>query len=136
LANFYYCLSPPPCQVEVHDTTESQQLEPTSKPNTKSRVYFIGVDDDELEQGIATGRIPTTVADSTATSSVGTRNDPCTRTGQPSWKKFILPNGKIVPATELAKYPFNMRTPANELHITPGVSQNSLLSTVKYADAN
>ena len=29
-----------------------------------------------------------------------------------------------------------MRTPANELHITPGVSQNSLLSTVKYADAN
>ena len=43
---------------------------------------------------------------------------------------------KIVPATELAKYPFNVRTPANELHITPGVSQNSLLSTVKYADAN
>ncbi len=44
--------------------------------------------------------------------------------------------GKIVPATELTKNPFNVRTLANKLHITPGVSQNSLLSTVKYADAN
>jgi hypothetical protein len=36
----------------------------------------------------------------------------------------------------MAKYPFNVRAPANELHTTPGVSQHSLLSTGKFADAN
>ena len=42
----------------------------------------------------------------------------------------------MVPATEIAEYPFAVRAPANELHITPGVSQHSLLSTSKFADAN
>jgi hypothetical protein len=36
----------------------------------------------------------------------------------------------------MAKYPFDVRVPANELHITPGVSQHSLLSTGKFAVAN
>jgi hypothetical protein len=36
----------------------------------------------------------------------------------------------------MAKYPFNVRAPANELHITPCVSQHSLLSTGKFSDAN
>ncbi len=36
----------------------------------------------------------------------------------------------------MAKYPFDVRAPANERHITPGVSQHSLLSTGKFADAN
>jgi hypothetical protein len=36
----------------------------------------------------------------------------------------------------MAEYPFDVRAPANELHITPGVSQHSLLSTGKLADAN
>ncbi len=41
-----------------------------------------------------------------------------------------------MPATEIAEYPFAVRAPANELHITPDVSQHSFLSTSKYADAN
>jgi hypothetical protein len=36
----------------------------------------------------------------------------------------------------MTKYPFDIRAPANELHITPGVSQHSLLSTGKFSDAN
>ncbi len=36
----------------------------------------------------------------------------------------------------MAEYPFNVRAPANELHITPSVSQHSLLNTGKFADAN
>jgi hypothetical protein len=36
----------------------------------------------------------------------------------------------------MAGYPFDVRAPANELHITPGVSQHSLLITGKFADAN
>ena len=58
------------------------------------------------------------------------------RTGKPSHKQFILPDGTVIPATKIAGYPFEVRKLAKILHITPGVSQNSLLSTVKFADAN
>jgi hypothetical protein len=60
----------------------------------------------------------------------------CHRSGWLSKKQFILPNSKVIPATEIAEYPFNIRLLANKLHITPGVSQHSLLSTGKFADAN
>ncbi len=82
------------------------------------------------------GSTPSTIADSEATSGEGTKDDPSQRTGKPSDKQFILPSGKVVQTTEIAEYPFNVRAPANELHITPGVSQHSLLSTRKYTDAN
>ncbi len=36
----------------------------------------------------------------------------------------------------MAKYPFEVRAPVNKLHITPSVSQHSLLSTGKFADTN
>jgi hypothetical protein len=36
----------------------------------------------------------------------------------------------------MAKCPFKVRAQANKLHITPGVSQHSLLSTDKFADTN
>jgi hypothetical protein len=36
----------------------------------------------------------------------------------------------------MAKYQFEVRVPANELHITPGVSQHSLLSTGKFVEEN
>jgi hypothetical protein len=90
----------------------------------------------ELQQGIHNVTIATTVADSGATSGVGTTADPCHQSGWPSHKRFILPSSDIIPATEMANYPFDIRSPANELHITPGVSQHSLLSTGKFANAN
>jgi hypothetical protein len=58
------------------------------------------------------------------------------RTGKPSHKQFILPYGTVIPATDIAEYPFEVKNLAKILHITLGVSQNSLLSTVKFADAN
>ncbi len=36
----------------------------------------------------------------------------------------------------MVQYPFDLRALANKLHITPGVSQHSLLSTGKFTDAN
>ena len=98
--------------------------------------YIIGVDDEELRRGIMDGTIPSTIADSGATSGVGTKDDPSHRTGEPPDKRFILPSGEVIQATEKAEYPLNVRAPANDIHITPGVSQHSLLSTGKYADAN
>ncbi len=67
---------------------------------------------------------------------MGTIANPCHCSGWLSNKRFILPNSKVIPATEIAKYPFNVRSPANKLHITPGVSQHSLLNTGKFANAN
>ncbi len=104
-------------------------------PQSK-RQYIIGVDDEELCQGIMDRTIPSTIADSGATSGVRTKDDPSHRIGQPSNKQFILPSGQLIQATEKAEYPFNVRAPANKLHITPGVSQHLLLSTGKYANAN
>ena len=80
--------------------------------------------------------IPSTIAGSGATSGVRTKDDPSHCTGEPSDKRFILPSGEVIQATEKAEYPINARAPANKLHITPGISQHSLLSTEKYADDN
>ena len=93
------------------------------------RKYILGVDDEELRRGIMDGSIPSTIADSGATSGVGTKDNPSHRTGEPSDKRFVLPSGDVIQATEIAEYPFNIRAPANEIHITPGVRG-------KYADAN
>ncbi len=39
-------------------------------------------------------------------------------------------------ATKIAEYPFKVQSPAQELHITPSITENSLLSTSKFAVAN
>jgi hypothetical protein len=80
--------------------------------------------------------IPSTVVDSGCTSGVGTTDNPCWRTGHTSNKQFILLGGEIVKATEIAEYPFKVRSPAQELHIMPGITEKSLLSTSKFAAAN
>jgi hypothetical protein len=98
--------------------------------------YVIGDNDNLLRQGMEDGTIPSTVVDSGCTSGVGTTGDPCQRTGRTSNKHFILPGGKIVKATKIAEYWFKVRFPAQELHITPGITENSLLSTCKFAAAN
>ncbi len=98
--------------------------------------YVLDRDDKLLREGVLDGSIPSTAADSGATSGIGTSNDHSKCTGRPSFKKFILPGGNIVPATEIAEYPFNVRDTAKELHITRGILENSLLSTGKFANAN
>ena len=98
--------------------------------------YVLDRADKLLCEGVLDDSIPSTAAYSWATSGIGTSNDASKCTGRPSFKKFILPGGNIVPATEIAEYPFNIRDTAKELHITPGIHENSLLSTGKFADAN
>ncbi len=74
--------------------------------------------------------------DSGCTSNVGTEDDPCKRTGVASNKVFILPSGQALTSSEMATYPFMLRAPAADVHITPGITSNSLLSTGKCADAD
>ncbi len=157
-SNYYACLSPPPCQVEEHEHTHNITT-PAHKPSPRhqahhntvkkqdrianmrdsvptSRRYVIGEDGNLLWRGMEKGTIPSMLVDSGCTSGVGTLNDPCRRTGRASKKKFVLPGGEIVNATEIAEYPFKVRVLAQELHITPSITKNSLLSTSKFADAN
>ncbi len=98
--------------------------------------YIIGEDDNLLRRGVENGTIPSMVVDSGCISGVRMSDDPCQWTRRTSKKKCVLPGSKIVNATKITKYPFKVRAPAQELHITPGVTKNSLLSTSKFADAN
>ncbi len=110
-SNFYYCLSPPTCQVKEHKPTGTPRSQPTSRnlgatPRTRKKAhqpkqqYIIDIDYEELKEGIAQAPIPTTVANSAATSGIGTINNPCQCTGKPSHKLFILPNGTVIRATQ------------------------------------
>ena len=92
-------------------------------------------DDNNIRCGVMNGTIPSTVVDSGWTSNVGTKDDPCKRTGVASNKVFILSGGQALATSEMATYPFNLLAPAPEVHITPGITSNSLLSTGKCADA-
>jgi hypothetical protein len=127
--------------------SQRQQLRPglTNKIDTAANItdvapsprrYVISGDDDLLCQGMEDGSIPSTEVDSGCTSGVGTTDDPCWWTGRTSNKQFILPGSKIVNATKIAEYLFKVRSPAQELHITPSITENSLLSTSKFAAAN
>jgi hypothetical protein len=114
-SNFYYCLSPPPCQVEEHKPNDPSVVPSSNKPQVTSsdtsdisptipaitlyriaarwwtkikqrctkQQYIIGIDDKELQQGILDGTIATTIADSGATSGVGTTANPCPCLGRP-----------------------------------------------------
>ena len=115
----------------MHETVANMHELPPSP-----RRYIIGDDDDIHRQGITDGTMPLTVVDSGCTSGVGTVDDPCRRTGSTSNKEFILPGGEIMAATKIAEYPFQVRDPAKQLHITPGITTNLLLSTSKFAAAN
>jgi hypothetical protein len=98
--------------------------------------YLLGMDKDLLHSSMEDDSIPSTAADSACTSRVGSADDTCWYTGQASNKQFVLPGSKIKQATKVAGYPFKVQEPARELHITPGITKDLLLSTGKFATTN
>ena len=86
--------------------------------------HVIGINNEEIREAMRNGTIASTVAESGATSSSGTEDDPSKSTERPSTKEFILTNGEVVPAKKIAEYLFVLRKPAKKLHITPGISKN------------
>ena len=116
-------------------TLASLRRSKRDKVPRKDLVYVIDYNDDEMRCGVMNGTIPFAIPDSGTTSSIGTKDDPCRRTGRQSNKVFILPSGQAVTASEVAEYPFQVRHPASEVHITPGVTSNSLMSTNQFAQA-
>jgi hypothetical protein len=91
--------------------------------------------DNKLRRGVLNGSIPSAVVDSGATSSVGTPTDPFAKTGQQSNKVFRLPNGATEEVREIGDLATNVQAPAQDVHITPGITETSLLSKAKFSDA-
>jgi hypothetical protein len=109
-----------------------RQLELTSKV-AKNKSH--GNNDLDVRAGVLNGTIPSAIVDSGASSNVGTTKDGFQLIGRKSSKIFQLPDGSIQAATEIAKLPFDIRAPAKDIHITPGINENSLISISKMADA-
>ena len=88
----------------------------------------------QIKEGMMNGTIPAACSDTGATSTAGKESDPFQSTDQPSNKIFVLPTGGLAPATKKASLLINVRAPANEVDIVPGIQQ-TLLSTGKFANA-
>ena len=57
------------------------------------------------------------------------------KTGRQSNKIFRLPNGATEEAIEIGKLATNVCAPVRDVHITPGITKTSLMSTAKFVDA-
>jgi hypothetical protein len=116
--------APPPCQVEEQDDDHNEQVN-----NIK-----------EIKKGVLDRSIPSTVADSVATSSIGTKRDRNRKafapTGKKSDKAFRMPNGKVEEASNMDELHHDVRHPAKDVHIVPGIERDFLLSIPKFFNAN
>ena len=88
-----------------------------------------------IKKGVLNGSIPSIIADSAATSSVGTPTAPLIPTRHISNKIFQLPDGMRTAAATVSELAHNVRQPAKEVHIVPFIETHSLLSTAKFAQA-
>jgi hypothetical protein len=126
-SNFYLILTdnaPPTCQVDEQDDDPVEQVNNINK----------------LKQGVLDRSIPSAVADSRATLSIGTKRDRKRKvfvaTGRQSDKAFRMPNGKVEEASDMDEFQHDVCHPAKDVHIVPGIKRNSLLSIPKFADTN
>jgi hypothetical protein len=126
-SNFYSILTnnaPPTCQVDEQDDDPLEQVNNINK----------------LKQGVLDRSIPSAVANSRATLSIGTKRDrkrnAFVATGCQSDKAFCMPNGEVEEASNMDEFQHNVCHPAKDVHIVPGIEPDSLLSIPKFADAN
>ena len=97
--------------------------------------------DDSIDQMLNIAEENSEVADGiydcAATSGVAAVADikDLVPTGKQSNKVFIIPNSEAMPATEMYKLGYELRDPATEMNVVPGV-HSSLISACKFADAD
>ncbi len=118
-SNFYSILTdnaPPTCQVDEQDNDPVEQVNNINK----------------LKLGVLDGSIPSAVADSGVTSAVGTKRDrkrnTFVATGRQLDKAFRMPNGEVEEASNMDKFQLNVRHPAKDVHIMPGIKCDSSAS--------
>ena len=101
--------------------------------------------EEKLRELTLSQQIPTAIADAGATSNCGMDYEsecgrykmvnPFVDTGRTSDKIFQYAGGGLAPASVIKELPMEVRAPANEVHVVPGI-KNNLLSTSKFVDAN
>ena len=102
-----YDTASPPCQVE-----EQEHINNVNDITTLEKF---------IKKGVLDGYIPSIVADSAATSSVGTPTAPLILTGCIFNKIFQLPDGTRTAAATVSELAHNVRQPAKEVHIVPSI---------------
>ncbi len=94
----------------------------------------------QLKAGVRNGSIPSTVANTGATLSIGITKDKCRNafipTGRQSTKAFHMPNGTVEAAMDVDELHHDVHHPVKDIHIVQGIKRDSLLSMAKFADAN
>jgi hypothetical protein len=93
----------------------------------------------KIMQGVLNGSIPSTIADSGATSNVSTKKDKAKQAYIPTRKRsskiFQLPDRTRSPASNMCLLNHDIRQPAPDVHIVPNIPTNLLISTAKFAEA-
>jgi hypothetical protein len=97
-----------------------------TSPLTKNEIHAMVLD----------GTIPSGVSDTGATSTAGHPQDPIIMSTTPSTKVFHLPTGGTAQASLTAKLHHDLREPAISVDIVPSLTNNTLISTGKFTDAN
>ena len=147
-------LAPPSCQVEEQEkTTIAPSIEkinltipPSSikKYNNKLPAKYARrrkqrsiVRFDRIRAGVLNGSIPSMIADSGTTKTVGTLADEkhFEETDEVSDRVFAVATGALAAATSIKKLKHNLREEARRVHMVPGITTASLLSTGELADA-
>jgi hypothetical protein len=120
-------IAPPPCQVKEQEISE--------QPKSIHNVNETKALEQLIKKGVLNGSILSIVADSAATSHIGTKHDPFIPTGCTSEKIFQLPDRTRTAASTISELAHNVPQPAKDVHIVPTIKTNSLLSTAKFAAA-
>jgi hypothetical protein len=94
----------------------------------------------KIRQGVLDGSIPSAVANSGATSNIGTKKDKAKQayipTRKGSSKIFQLPNGTRTPASNMCLLHHNICQPAaRDIHLVPNIPTNLLIRTAKFAES-
>ena len=84
------------------------------------------ITDSTIRKGILNGTIPSAVYNTAATS----RFIP---TGRQSTKVFQTPTGHKSPASKIRLLDHDLRSPANEVHMMPELTETTLVSAAKLA---
>jgi hypothetical protein len=74
-----------------------------------------------IKKGVLIGFIPSIVADSAVTSSIGTLTAPLIPTGCISNKIFQLPDGTQKAAATVSELAHDVWQPAKDIHIVPSI---------------
>ena len=110
----------------ISDTTNPA---PTSIAETRALI------EKKLREGVLNGSIPSAAYDTTCTSNSGMVGDPFIHTGRPSTKVFTVEDGHKTPGSTETKLHHPVREPAWTVDVVPALTNQSLLSGNKFAQA-